>query len=55
MGWFSKEMERKKAENVIKSIRLLKKKELEGLFPEASIYEEKIFCLTKSFIIYKWD
>ena len=34
------------------SIRLLSKKELMDLFPDATIYEEKFWGLTKSFIVY---
>jgi len=36
-----------------KSIRLLKKKELIQLFPKATIYEEKLFGFTKSFVVYE--
>jgi hypothetical protein len=41
---------------LIRSIRLLDKQELQRLFPGASIYEEKFLGLTKSFIIYSgWE
>ena len=41
-----------RGETPFKLARLLTKKELTRLFPEAKIYKEKIFYLTKSFIVY---
>lgn len=56
LGWFSKTPDLQKARELVEEIRLLNKRELASLFPEASIYEEKIFGLTKSFIAYRgWD
>ena len=51
--WIKKTHEYKKSIPAVKSIRLLKKKELKQLFPNASIYREKIFGFTKSFIVYE--
>lgn len=41
------------AYRILSSYRLLKKREMRLLFPEAKIFEEKIYGLTKSFIAYK--
>jgi len=51
MGWFEKCKSAEKASMLISSIRLLKKKKLEELFPFSKIYNEKLFGLTKSHII----
>jgi ubiquinone/menaquinone biosynthesis C-methylase UbiE len=42
------------AEQVIKEIVLLSKKDLCAIFPDAYIYEEKFFGLTKSFIAHNF-
>lgn len=56
LGWFEKTPDAVKAKEIVGSIRLLTKREFIALFPEASIYEEKVFGLTKSFIAYGgWD
>ena len=44
--------EQKKSLEIAKSVRLLKKKEIQILFPDATIYREKFLCFTKSFLIY---
>lgn len=43
---------REEAAALVKEIRLMRKSELQELFPNASIYEEKFMGLTKSFIVY---
>jgi hypothetical protein len=53
LGWIPRVPEVGEAKKVIESIRLLRKKEFVALFPSATIYEEKIFGLTKSFIAYQ--
>ncbi len=53
IGWNNKIRDKQKAIEKINSIRLLSLKELKQLFPEAMIYKEKFFGLTKSFIVYK--
>jgi len=53
LGWYKKEKDRKKSFAIAKEIRLLSKKELINLFPKCKIYEERLFGITKSFIIYK--
>ena len=52
LGWYNKVSDYHKSIMKVKSIRLLSKKELKKLFPNAKIYKEKMFGLTKSFIIY---
>jgi len=52
LGWYNKVNNVKKSYEVADEIRLLSKKELTKLFPEATIYNEKVFGLIKSFIIY---
>jgi hypothetical protein len=56
LGWMKKQSTNESALELIRSIRLLDKQELQRLFPGASIYEEKFLGLTKSFIIYSgWE
>ena len=52
LGWFAKTPDAAKAREIVESIRLLSKREFVALFPKASIYEEKVFGLTKSFVAY---
>lgn len=52
---FSKNTEIKEAEDVIKSLRLLKKSELKKLFPDAKIIEEKIYGIVYSFMVINSD
>ncbi|MUL35820.1 class I SAM-dependent methyltransferase [Gloeocapsopsis dulcis] len=51
LGWIKKTANQKKAVRLINSIKLLRKKQLLTLFPGANVFEEKFFCLTKSFIM----
>ena len=52
LGWFSKTPDKAKAREIVESIRLLDKREFISLFPNAELYEEKIFGMTKSFVVY---
>jgi hypothetical protein len=52
LGWYSRIPNRDEAYQEIASIRLMKKREVEALFPKATIYDEKFFGLTKSFVAY---
>ncbi|ATU08240.1 methyltransferase domain-containing protein [Methanohalophilus portucalensis] len=52
LGRRKKVSNKQKAIEMAKSVRLLKRKELERMFPEGTIYEEKMFGLTYSFIVY---
>ncbi len=51
LGWHDREPDRRRAEEVVKSIRLLTFSELRVLFPDAQIWRERILGLTKSFIV----
>lgn len=56
LGWFPRESNLGKARRIVESIRLLDKGDFVKLFPTASIYEEKILGITKSFVAYEgWD
>lgn len=56
LGWHKKITDIEQARDLVNHTRLLTKKEFQSLFPEAKLYEEKIFGLTKSFILYAgWD
>ena len=52
LGWYRKLPKRQDAEREVTSIRLLKRKEVMELFPEATIFEEKYCGLVKSFVAY---
>jgi hypothetical protein len=55
LGWHKKIIEIKNAEALINHNRLMRKKELESLFPNAKIIPEKILGLVKSFIVTNID
>ena len=56
IGWYKRTPDKKKALEIVTSIRLLTKNELSELFSEGSIYREKFLGLTKSFLVYGgWD
>jgi hypothetical protein len=56
LGWFPRTPEPAKAREIVESIRLLGRAELLALFPGSSLYEEKVFGMTKSFVAYGgWD
>lgn len=56
VGWYKKIPDIQEARLAVTSIRLLTEKELEGLFPGATIFKEKFLGMIKSFIIYAgWD
>lgn len=56
LGWAKKRTDKQRAKEVVSSIKLLRKKEVIALFPNANLFEEKLFGLTKSFIMYEgWD
>src|SRR5690349_16110015 len=52
LGWFPRTPERPHAREIVESIRLLGRAEFLGLFPGSSLYEEKVFGMTKSFVAY---
>jgi ubiquinone/menaquinone biosynthesis C-methylase UbiE len=56
LGWHQRIRDLEQARDLVHHTRLLTKKEFQSLFPKAKLYEEKIFGLTKSFIMYDgWD
>lgn len=52
LGWRKKAADKSKAIKLVNSINLLRKNQLMELFPGATLFEEKILGLTKSFIVY---
>jgi ubiquinone/menaquinone biosynthesis C-methylase UbiE len=52
LGWIARVPEFQNAKLVVQSIRLLTRRDLEQLFPEAEIFEERFLGLTKSFVAY---
>ncbi|NER98737.1 MAG: methyltransferase domain-containing protein [Symploca sp. SIO1B1] len=52
LGWMKKVTDKQEARRYVTSIRLLNKQELINLFPDAKLYEEKLFGLNKSLIVY---
>ena len=51
LGWFEKCITKNEAMELVNSIRLLKRNEIEMLFPDGRILKEKVFGLTKSFMV----
>lgn len=52
LGWTKREPELSSARAVVESVRLLRRAEVVALFPDATIYDERIFGLSKSFVAY---
>lgn len=50
LGWYNKASSEQEAIDYVSEIRLLKKSELRSLFPDALIYSERFFGVTKSYI-----
>lgn len=53
LGWYEKTPDYEKAKIAVEGCDLLTKKEMKKLFPEAKLFREKFFFLTKSLIIIK--
>jgi hypothetical protein len=51
LGWIKRVRDARQAKEVANSIRLMAHRELEAIFPGAVIHKEKVFGLTKSFIV----
>jgi SAM-dependent methyltransferase len=51
LGWMSREPDRRRAEEAVRSVNLLSRQQLQRLFPEAWMLEEKLFGLTKSLLV----
>jgi SAM-dependent methyltransferase len=53
LGWFKKTKSLRDAINLLEHNRFLKLNKLLELFPGASIYREKVLCITKSYVVYQ--
>ncbi|MGB4204058.1 MAG: class I SAM-dependent methyltransferase [Bacteroidales bacterium] len=53
LGWHSRVPDKKRAREICRTIRLLKKSELKTLFPGSEIHREYFFGMVKSFIVIK--
>ncbi|PKP25089.1 MAG: hypothetical protein CVU03_09680 [Bacteroidetes bacterium HGW-Bacteroidetes-2] len=53
LGWYNKTPNYLEAKKAVEGCDLLSKKEMKKLFPEAKLYKEKFFSLTKSLIMIK--
>lgn len=53
VGWYKRIPSIDDARNEVRSIQLLTRKKFAALFPGATIYSEKLFGLTKSFVAYE--
>ncbi len=51
LGWIAREPDRRQAEQAVRSINLLSRQELQSLFPDGRLLEEKILGLTKSLLV----
>ena len=51
LGWMAKQPDRKRAAEEVGSINLLSRRQLQSLFPEGRIMEERLLGLIKSLII----
>lgn len=52
VGWYQRVESLERARTEVESIQLLTKRKFAALFPGATIYEEKLLGLTKSFVAY---
>ncbi|MGB7624268.1 MAG: methyltransferase domain-containing protein [Terriglobia bacterium] len=52
LGWFARVPDYESAKLSVQAIRLLTRQDLEQMFPEAEIFEERLLGLTKSFVAY---
>ena len=50
LGWYPRQQSRDDAREFLKNFLLLNRDEFQELFPEATIHEEKVWGLTKSYI-----
>lgn len=54
LGWIARQPDREQAANEVRSINLLSRRELQSLFPDGQMMEERLLGLTKSLIIQKF-
>jgi hypothetical protein len=56
LGWFGRIPDAKRAKEIVESVRLLDRKDMLELFPGAHSYDERVFGMTKSFVVCGgWD
>jgi len=53
LGWVKRISDPEEARTLVETTRLLRRRELHELFPTAELYEERLFHLTKSFVVYE--
>jgi hypothetical protein len=53
LGWAKRISDVEQARRFVENTRLLRKRDLQKLFPNAQLYEEKLLGLNKSFIVYE--
>ena len=53
LGWLGRIPERERAEQEVRSINLLSKREVRSLFPDGELYQERFAGLVKSLLAYK--
>lgn len=51
LGWFAMQADAQAARDLIASVRLLKKREIRKMFPDSLLVRERLWGLTKSFMI----
>lgn len=52
LGWVDRTPDREAAGALVRSVRLLSASEMKKLFPQSTLYREKVLGLTKSFVAY---
>lgn len=52
LGWMGRIPDERKAREAVEGVRLLSRREMKALFPEAGLHEERLIGLTKSFVAY---
>ena len=52
LGWTKRKSTKAEARQSVASVRLLRKRQLLALFPQAKLFEEQVAGLTKSFVVY---
>ncbi|MGL5833195.1 MAG: methyltransferase domain-containing protein [Waterburya sp.] len=52
LGWYPKMADKQAARDLLSSTNLLHRKQVVSCFPEATIHEEKVLTMTKSFVAY---
>jgi len=53
LGWYKRVRDKREAEALVRSISLLSRRDVERLFPDATIYEERYAGAVKSYVAYR--